>query len=53
MAGVLRLMHWEVTPCLLEISHIVAVQGLIQHDLVLLVLHLDLRLVEAELLKQF
>lgn len=49
----LRLMYGEVTARLLEISHVVTMQRLIQHDLVLLILHLDLGLVEAELLEQF
>ena len=42
----------QVTSGLLEVCHVVAVEGLVKHYLVLLVLHLDLCLVKAELLKE-
>lgn len=53
VAVVLGLVHREVSSRFLEVGHVVAVERLIEHYLILLVLHLDLGLVETELLKQF
>lgn len=46
------LMTWHIIPRLLEVGHIVSMKRLIQHYLVLLVLHLYLSLIETELLKE-